>query len=102
MTPMKDFNLNDFDFEQALKEIGDLKKEFLYKNKASSISPFSGRWTREGDTVVFTDLSDRQVYHRNTLEFALKTVRENREGYATEKDWREHIAHFEHGRSLLV
>ena len=82
----------------------------MYSEKINTVkdfnNPFQLRsvWKLHGDTVTYTPFSDEsvQTYTLHAIQIALNNVKNNRTSYATEKAWTDHIAHFEHGRSLLT
>lgn len=81
----------------------------MYSEKINTVKDFNnpfqslGYWKLHGDTVTYTHFFDKSVetYTRHAIQIALNNVKNNRTSYETEKTWTDHIAHFEHGRSLF-
>ena len=66
--------------------------------------PRQGVWElQKNNTVTYTDCLDKsvQTYTLHTIQIALNNVKNNRTSYETKEAWTNHIAHFEHGRSLF-
>lgn len=66
------------------------------------IPSVEGYWTREGELAVFVPLrGDRQAYNQNSLEAAIQNVTKNRNWYANQAAYLDHLRHYQSGIALL-